>query len=151
MDASNQPVAPSGAPQNRPALPERARKPFALFIAAMVVTFANITLLSFVRPPLFFVFLVLMHGGIALFIVSRHMCKSQGMEAQTKPIYLKEYALLIPYLLFMAWSLLARAGVLPDGGDAKVALVLGWTFLCLVWSIANAAHLHRAMCEALAS
>ena len=145
MDAANKPAAP----QNHPVLPERARKPFVLFGAAMAITFVNITLLSFVEPPLFFVILVLMHVGIALFIVSRHMCKTLGVEAQTKPIYLKEYALLIPYLLFMAWSILARVGVLPEGGDAKMALTLGWTFLCLVWSLVNATHLHRALRESL--
>ena len=117
------------------------RLAFALFVTALVVTFGCITAVSLTRPPLMFVLLVAMHGGIALFVVSKRRFRRAG--ADVAGVYAREYVMLVPYLLVMAYSFALRAGVVPDLGLIKNVGVLTWTALAAVLSVNNAQQLRR--------
>jgi len=75
-----------------------------LYSLAQLLTFTFVTLLQFVEMPLFLVYLVLMHSGIALFVISKKKLIKSGYDV--KPIYQKTYLLLALYLPILVYTLL---------------------------------------------
>lgn len=123
-------------PQQSPALG------LALFFTASVVTFGCITIMQFLEKPWFFAALVAMHGGIALFVVSKRTFKRDGFNLVR---YFKtEYALLLPFLFIMFYSFADKAGILPDFGTAKAAITLVYALLCFAVTFWNFRALQRA-------
>lgn len=107
----------------------------ALFFAAAVITFGCITVMQFLDKPWFFAALVAMHAGIALFVASKRLLRAQGFDLVG---YFKaEYAMLLPFLLIMFYSLASKAALLPPWGDAKASITLVYALICFAvtfWS-----------------
>lgn len=114
---------------------------FFLFLAAVLVTFPLIALLQFVPMPWFFLVLLLMHGGVVLFIVSRRRFLRGGYPVI--PYYRAEYGMLALYLPILLLKLLACFGILTFDPYVKTLAVLILTAVCLIASAVNAAFLFR--------
>ncbi|WP_080799099.1 hypothetical protein [Arabiibacter massiliensis] len=113
----------------------------ALFFAAAVVTFGCITAMQFLDKPWFFMALVAMHGGIALFVVSKRLLRGQGFDLTG---YFKtEYALLLPFLLIMLYTFASKASLLPPWGDAKASITLVYALICFAVTFWNFRHMQR--------
>lgn len=125
----------ASAVQSTTLQPSLSRKAFYFFIVAAVLVFVNITLLSFLEVPLFFVALIFMHVGIAFFVVSKRLFRKAGFDVQV--VFKTQYILLVPYLGSMIWSLLSRAELVPALGTQKTILVLVWTVCCIVATVFN--------------
>ena len=110
-------------------------KNILLFIFGVVLTFTFITLLQFTNPPLFFIFLVLMHVGIFCFIISRRGFRKQGIEVAK--FYKIQYILLAPYLLIMLYKILTSVGILPMLEDVKAPITLAFTAIAVIVSAFN--------------
>lgn len=110
-------------------------KGLGLFLAAAVVTFGCITMLQFLEKPWFFVALVAMHGGIALFVASKRTLKRGGFSLMG---YFKmEYLMLVPFLFIMFYSLAGKAGLVPPFGAAKASLTLVYALVCFAVTFWN--------------
>ena len=83
----------------------------ALFLTAAIVTFGCLTVMQFLEKPWFFVALVAMHAGIALFVVSKRVLRKQ--EFDLLRYFKSEYAMLLPFF--------ADHGLLADLEDRRVA------------------------------
>ena len=114
---------------------------FFLFLAAVLVTFPLIALLQFVPMPWFFLVLLLMHGGVVLFIVSRRRFLRGGYPVIQN--YRFEYILLALYLPILLLKLLAGFGILTFDPYVKTLAVLILTAVCLIASAVNAVFLFR--------
>lgn len=106
-----------------------------LFALAALLTFGFITLLQFIAVPWFFLVLIAMHGGIALFIVSKRRFKKTGFSVSR--YYKTQYIMLIPYLLIMFYAFATRAGIVPAYDDAKMAVTLAYSAFCAVLTVWN--------------
>lgn len=113
----------------------------ALFMAAALVTFGCITVMQFLEKPWFFVALVAMHGGIALFVVSKRMLRSRGF--QLTRYFKKEYLLLLPFLLIMFYSFASKAALVPPFGTAKGSIVFVYALVCFAVTFWNFRHMQR--------
>ena len=100
----------------------------ALFLTAAIVTFGCLTVMQFLEKPWFFVALVAMHAGIALFVVSKRVLRKQ--EFDLLRYFKSEYAMLLPFLLIMAYSLISKTGALPPFGSAKASITLVYALIC---------------------
>lgn len=118
-------------------------KHFYGFLLANAVTFGFLALLQFLPFPWFFLGLVCMHGGVALFFWSKRGFLRQGVPV--KPVYTLEYALLALYLPILGWKLLGALGLVTVVEHIKACLVLGLTALSLVISLGNCLRLYRLM------
>jgi len=107
-----------------PPVTEPLRKEFLLFILAEIVTFGSITLLQFVDFPLFLFVLLVMHGGIVLFIVLRKRFAKAGLAV--KPFYQRTYLLLALFLPILGYALGAVVFGYPvdEGMKRTVSLIL---------------------------
>ena len=113
----------------------------ALFFAASVVTFGCITVMQFLDKPWFFLALVAMHVGIALFVASKRLLRSQGFDLEG---YFKtEYALLLPFLLIMLYTFASKAALLPPWGDAKASITLVYALMCFAVTFWNFRRMQR--------
>lgn len=115
--------------------PQATKRPLILFALAALFTFGFITLLQFAPMPWFFLVLVAMHGGIALFIISKRMFRSQDITVSR--FYRTQYLLLIPYLLVMFYTFASKADLVPLFTDEKTIFVLFYSALCgfvTVWN-----------------
>jgi len=119
------------------------KKPLILFALAALFTFGFITLLQFAPMPWFFVALLAMHGGIALFIISKRMFKSQ--ELAVSQFYRTQYILLIPYLFVMFYTFASKAGIVPLFTTEKTAFVLIYSVLCGFITIWNYLRLKKSL------
>ena len=116
-------------------------KGLALFITAAIVTFGCITVMQFLEKPWFFVALAAMHGGIALFVVSKHALKHAGFDLMR--YFKREYVLLLPFLLIMFYTFASNAGIVPPWGDAKASITLVYALVCFAitfWSFRRMQH-----------
>lgn len=120
-----------------------ADKALALFNLAAVLTFGFITALQFMPLPWFFLALVAMHGGIALFIVSKRAFKRQGFEVAL--FYRTQYLLLVPYVCVMAYTFAARAGIVALFAQEKAIAVLCYSAFCAGVTIWNYLRLKRSL------
>lgn len=116
-------------------------KHFYGFLLANAVTFGFLALLQFLPFPWFFLGLVCMHGGVALFFWSKRGLLKQG--CRVKPVYALEYAMLALYLPILAWKLLGAVGLVTVDAHLKAMLVLGLTAVCLLISLGNCLRLYR--------
>jgi amino acid transporter len=117
------------------------RLPVLLFILAQTLTFLFITLLQLVEFPLFLVFLLLMHTGIILFIVSKkHFTK---LEISVKKFYQVEYVLLALYLPILFYKIFSYVFLYEVNEPLKLNLTLIITALNIVISGVNTARLTR--------
>lgn len=107
----------------------------ALFLAAASVTFGCLTVMQFLEKPWFFVALAAMHAGIALFVVSKRALRKQGFDLGRR--FKSEYAMLLPFLLIMAYSLISKTGALPPFGSAKASITLVYALLCFAVTFWN--------------
>ncbi len=114
---------------------------FFLFIAAILVTFPLIALLQFVPMPWFFLVLLLMHGGVVLFIVSRRRFLRGGYPVTRN--YHFEYILLALYLPVLLLKVLSSFSILVLDPFAKTLAVLILTAVCLIVSAVNAYFVFR--------
>lgn len=115
-------------------------KYFYGFLLANAVTFGFLALLQFLPFPWFFLGLVCMHGGVALFFWSKRGFLREGFPV--KPVYALEYALLALCLPILGWKLLGALGLVTVVEHIKAFLVLGLTALCLVISLGNSLRLY---------
>jgi hypothetical protein len=126
---------------------ERSGKDFkrnlALFITAAVVTFGFITLLQVLPMPWFIVALVVMHGGIALFIVSKRRFRKTGFEVSR--FYTAQYLMLLPYVLIMLYAFATRAGIVPALTEVKVVVTLAYTVLCAIFTTVNCLRMKKEL------
>lgn len=114
---------------------------FALFLAASLITFGCLMALQFLEKPWFFMALVAMHGGIALFVISKRTLCKQGFNL--KRYFKMEYAMLLPFLLIMIYSLLSKAGALPPFGTAKASITLVYALICFAVAFWNFRRMQR--------
>ncbi len=119
------------------------KKAYILFLLAILCTFGFICLLQFVSFPLFFLVLLLMHGGVALFIVSKKLFKKAG--ASTVPYYKREYILLALYLPILLYKILGNFGLYTVNVPVKSIIALCLTGVCLVVSGLNAYAFHKEL------
>jgi hypothetical protein len=127
------------------------KKKFALFILAQVVTFGFITLLQFQSPKenlvAFILVLLAMHGGIAVFIVSKRLFKKAGIEL--KKFYGREYYFLLWYLpALFAKLFLPLMTKLTFAGDSleymfKLGFVVAITLVFAAESVFNDVRLYK--------
>ena len=75
--------------------PKESRPRSRLFLTAAIVTFGCLTVMQFLEKPWFFVALVAMHAGIALFVVSKRVLRKQ--EFDLLRYFKKQYAMLLPF------------------------------------------------------
>lgn len=111
----------------------------ALFLTAAIVTFGCLTVMQFLEKPWFFVALVAMHAGIALFVVSKRVLRKQGFDLIR--YFKSEYAMLLPFLLIMAYSLISKTGALPPFGSAKASITLVYALICFAVTFWNFRHM----------
>ena len=118
--------------------PLNDRKPtagLALFLAASIVTFGCLTVLQFLDKPWFFVALVAMHVGIALFVASKRTLCKQGFALMG---YFKtEYLMLVPFVLIMLYSFASKASLVPLFGTAKASITLVYALVCFAVAFWN--------------
>lgn len=107
----------------------------ALFLTAAIVTFGCLTVMQFLEKPWFFIALVAMHAGIALFVVSKRALRKQELDLTR--YFKSEYAMLLPFLLIMAYSLISRTGALPPFGSAKASITLVYALICFAVTFWN--------------
>lgn len=107
----------------------------ALFLTAATVTFGCLTVMQFLEKPWFFAALVAMHAGIALFVVSKRALRKQELDLTR--YFKSEYAMLLPFLLIMAYSLISRTGALPPFGSAKASITLVYALICFAVTFWN--------------
>lgn len=107
----------------------------ALFLTAAVVTFGCLTVMQFLEKPWFFVALAAMHAGIALFVLSKRMLREQGFDLARH--FRGEYAMLLPFLPIMAYSLISKTGALPPFGSAKASITLVYALICFAATFWN--------------
>ncbi len=112
------------------------KRAYILFLLAILFTFGFICLLQFVSFPLFFLVLLLMHGGVVLFIVSKKLFKKAG--ASTSPYYKREYILLALYLPILLYKILGNFGLYTVNIPVKSIISLCLTGVCLIVSGLNA-------------
>lgn len=124
-------------------LDQPVKRALALFILAALFTFGFITLLQFAPMPWFFLVLVAMHIGIALFIISKRSFKKFDLEVSQ--FYKTQYLLLLPYLLVMLYTFTSRAGLVPLLTDEKTAFVLFYSSLCALITIWNYIRLTKSL------
>ena len=117
-------------------------KNILFFALGAFFTFSFITLIQLVNPPLFFVFLVLMHVGIFFFILSRRGFKKQGIDVSK--FFKIQYILLVPYLLVMVYKILTSVGVPPMFEEVKMVATLILTAIAIVISVINIMGLIKA-------
>lgn len=111
------------------------RTGLALFALGAALTFGFITLLQFAPMPWFFVALVAMHGGIALFIVSKRMFKRRSYIVAR--YYRLEYIMLLPYLPIMAYAFASKAGIVPVFDTEKSLFTIAYTLACFIVTLWN--------------
>ena len=119
------------------------RTAYILFLLAILFTFGFICLLQFVSFPLFFLVLLLMHGGVVLFIVSKKLFKKAG--AATFPYYKREYILLALYLPILLYKILGNFGLYTVNIPVKSIVSLCLTGVCLVVSGLNAYAFYKGL------
>ena len=112
----------------------------ALFLAAAIVTFGCLTVMQFLEKPWFFVALAAMHAGIALFVISKRTLRTHGFDLVR--YFKSEYAMLLPFLLIMAYSLISKTGALPPFGSAKTSITLVYALICFAVTFWNFRHMH---------
>ena len=117
------------------------KKNFAMFLAAIGLTFSLIALLQFVEIPWFFLVLLCMHGGVFLFVFSKKRFKKQGYDVAR--FYSLEYKLLALYLPVLALKVLSSLGVLRFDAMVKTMLILAITVISLIVSVFNARKLYQ--------
>lgn len=115
----------------------------ALFIIAAIVTFTCITMLQFIPTPWFFIALVAMHGGIALFIFSKRRFKKSGFTVSH--FYKAQYSMLVPYLAIMLYAFVTKAGILPAFDDVKMTVTLAYTAFCIVMTTRNCIRMKKEL------
>ncbi|MGI6105518.1 MAG: hypothetical protein ACOYD7_04900 [Raoultibacter sp.] len=111
------------------------KKAHIQFILAAAFTFGFITLLQFTPMPWFFLVLIAMHVGIALFIISKRSFRSIKLDVSR--FYRTQYLLLLPYLLVMLYTFASRAGIIPVFEEAKSIFVLVYSACCMIVTICN--------------
>lgn len=84
----------------------KMRRLFWLFCLAEIIVFSFITTLQFVEDWLFVLALVLMHGGIIIFIVTKKKYHQIGINVQK--YYYRTYAILAMYLPILFTKLIYR-------------------------------------------
>lgn len=112
-----------------------------LFLSAAILTFGCITIMQFLEQPWFFMVLVLMHAGIALFVVSKRAFRNAGYNLLH---YFKmEYVMLLPFLLIMFYSIASKIGILPPFGTAKASITFILALACFAVTFWNFRHMQR--------
>jgi hypothetical protein len=113
---------------------------FLLFLLAQVFTFTFITLLQFTDFPLFVVMLLLMHVGIALFIISKkRFIKS---NRAIKQYYTNVYLLLSLYLPILIYKLLSYLFFYDINVALKTTFTIVITICASIYSIYNSILMH---------
>lgn len=129
---------------------EKASLSLGLFLAAAIVTFGCLVIMQFLERPWFFVALVAMHGGIAMFIVSRKTFKSRGFDMQS--YFRMEYIMLLPFLLLMFYTFASNAGLAEPLNSAKGSMVSVYSIICFAITFWNFRHMqHDARIQAAAA
>ena len=82
------------------------RRLFWLFCLAEIIVFCFITTLQFVEGWLFVLALILMHGGIVIFIITKKKYRQIGINVQK--YYYRTYAILAMYLPILFTKLIFR-------------------------------------------
>ena len=103
----------------------KSKQAFGIFLLAQIITYIFITFLQQVQGVTFFLFLVFMHGGILLFIISKKMFQQLGVEA--KPFYQRSYLLLSFYLPLMLYQLASYIFAYRVDNEAKWWITIGLT------------------------
>lgn len=114
---------------------------YALFLLSNLITFTFISLLQMANGWLFVVFLLAMHSGIVLFLVSRKRFMAQDPDVKRfydrTSIYL---ALYIPLLLYKVVGFLFPGSY--NGTIARIAM-MGVIAVSVLGSVLNAVRFHR--------
>jgi dipeptide/tripeptide permease len=119
------------------------RDAFRLFIASQVMTFGFITLAQFVEKWLFALALLLMHGGIVLFILSKRMFKKEAVPVTRH--YQASYICLAGYLPVLIDKLLGfLLGYTPNASFIFVAIIV-ITAISIVIGVINSILLERKL------
>lgn len=106
-----------------------------MFAVAAILTFGCIVALQFTPLPWFFLVLVAMHAGIALFIISKKHFKKRGYFVSR--YYRVQYLLLVPYLLLMFYSFAAKANLVPLSFEGHLIFVGSYTVFCVIVTVWN--------------
>ncbi|MEG1528697.1 MAG: hypothetical protein RR248_00560 [Clostridia bacterium] len=113
--------------------------PYLLFILAQVFAFGFIVALQFVSPKemlwLFILVLLLMHVGIALFIVSKKLFKKVGVNLSRR--YLIEYVLLLAYIPFLLIKIIGLPFHFEIPRNIKMPIIYAITAIVVVVSVYN--------------
>lgn len=122
------------------------KKNYAMFLAAIGLTFSLIAMLQFVEIPWFFLVLLCMHGGVFLFVFSKKRFKKQGYDVAR--FYSLEYKLLALYLPVLVLKVLSSLGILRFNVMLKTLLILAITAFSLIVSVINATRMYKYLKDA---
>lgn len=93
--------------------------------------------------PWFFLVLIAMHGGIALFIISKRSFKKQELDVSR--FYKTQYIMLVPYLLVMFYTFAAKAGIVPLFADEKTIITLIYSTFCAIVTVWNYLRMKKSL------
>ncbi len=116
---------------------------FRLFVLAELLTVTFITLLQITNVRYFLVFLVLMHTGIALFVISKKRFLKSGLNVIK--YYKNMYRYLALYLPILAYKLPSYLFEYTVNHQVIVGLTLTVTTIVVSLSILNTLALKRAL------
>lgn len=119
------------------------KKAFILFLLAQGIVYLFITLLSFVEGLWFVLVLLLMHGGIALFIYSKRLFHHIHLEV--KHYYHQIYRLLALFLILLGYKI----GSHLFGYDIHNQVKMFSTFSILLFVLIFAIHASKRFYEDL--
>ena len=114
-----------------------------LFVLAQVLTFAFITLLQMVDFPIFLLFLLLMHIGVVLFIVSKKLFEKSGIDV--KNFYNVEYLMLAFYIPVLLYKLLSHIFPYTVNTELKMTYTFAITAAAVIVSIINTLRLYNSL------
>ncbi len=124
---------------------DRYKTPKTLFVLAQANTFGMITLLQFVSGWVFVLTLLAMHGGIALFIVSKKHFLRLGRPI--KRHYHLAYAFLALYLPVLGYKLLSRLVGFSQDEELVFVYVMAVTVLAVLAGVLNTIILFRSLAK----
>ncbi len=117
------------------------KKNFILFTVALAIIFGFITALQMVKGALFFVMLVLMHCGVALYIYTKKQFKKR--EVSIKKYYMTENMLMALYLPVLVAKILSNFDVIAIDNEIKQIVVYCITAVSVVVSAVNCVIMYK--------
>ncbi len=114
---------------------------YILFLIAQIVTFTFITLLQLAPKRFFIMFLIIMHGGIALFIISKKCFIRKNKSI--KHFYMISYILLALYIPILLYKLISTWCLFDFNVNLVRYTTISVTIVSLITSVYNSLKLYK--------